>query len=360
MKVIVTAGGTGGHIYPALAIINKIKEMEPNSQFLYIGTHNRMEKDIIPNYNIPFETIEIYGFNRKNLFKNFKTLKCLVKSKKKCKKLIKEFNPDVVLGFGGYVTAPVLSEAHKLGYKTFIHEQNSVPGVSNKLLAGKVDLIAVSLKSSLNAFPKEKTVFTGNPCGEDAVKKPPMDKKELGLSKDKKLVLIVMGSLGATTVNEYVTSIISSFKDNDYEVLFVTGKKDYDTFKEIKTPKNVKIVPYIDNMTRIMKNTDLIVTRAGASTLSEIIALNLPSILIPSPYVPNNHQFKNAMDLVSNNSALLVEEKDLNNDILIEKIDYLLNDKIKYNDMKNNLNKLKVDNSATIIYENIKRLVGRK
>jgi len=187
LKVIVTAGGTGGHIYPALAIINKIKEMEPKSEFLYIGTHNRMEKDIIPNYNIPFETIEIYGFNRRNVFKNFKTVKCLIKSKKKCKKLIKEFNPDVVLGFGGYVTAPVLSEAHKLGYKTFIHEQNSVPGVSNKLLAGKVDLIAVSLKSSLNAFPKEKTVFTGNPCGEDAVKKPPMDKKELGLSKDKKI-----------------------------------------------------------------------------------------------------------------------------------------------------------------------------
>lgn len=360
MKVIVTAGGTGGHIYPALAIINKIKEMEPNSQFLYIGTHNRMEKDIIPNYNIPFETIEIYGFNRKNLFKNFKTLKCLVKSKKKCKKLIKEFNPDVVLGFGGYVTAPVISVAHKLGYKTFIHEQNSVPGVSNKILTNKVDLICVSLKSSLSAFPSEKTVFTGNPCGEDAVKKPPMDKKELGLSKTKKLVLIVMGSLGATKVNEYLMNIMDSFAKKDYEVLFVTGKKDYDLVKTTKIPHNVKVVPYIDNLTRIMKNTDIIVTRAGASTLSEIIALNLPSILIPSPYVPNNHQFKNAMDLVSNNSALLVEEKDLNNDILIEKIDYLLNDKIKYNDMKNNLNKLKVDNSATIIYENIKRLVGRK
>ena len=139
LKVIVTAGGTGGHIYPALAIINKIKEMEPNSEFLYIGTHNRMEKDIIPNYDIPFETIEIYGFNRKNIFKNFKTVRCLIKSKKKCKKLIKEFNPDIVLGFGGYVTAPVLSVAHKLGYKTLIHEQNSIPGVSNKYLKNKVD-----------------------------------------------------------------------------------------------------------------------------------------------------------------------------------------------------------------------------
>ncbi len=360
MRVIVTAGGTGGHIYPALAMINKIKEKEPKSEFLYIGTHNRMEKDIIPKYNIPFETIEIYGFNRKKIFKNLKVLKCLMKSKKKCKKLIKEFNPDIVLGFGGYVTAPVISVAHKLGYKTLIHEQNSVPGMSNKYLIKKVDIICVSLKSSLDFFPKEKTVFTGNPCGEDAVKKDALDKRELGLNKNKKLVLIVMGSLGATTVNEYIVSIKDKLQDKDYEVLFVTGKNDYDNIRKHEFPDNVKIVPYIDNLTRIMKNTDIIVTRAGASTLSEIIALNLPSILIPSPYVPNNHQLKNAYDLVNNNAGILIEEKDLNGDILLDKIDELFNSTIKYNELKNNLNKLKIDNSASIIYENIKKLVSDK
>lgn len=360
MRVIITAGGTGGHIYPALAMINKIKEMEPDSEFLYIGTHNRMEKDIIPKYNIPFETIEIYGFNRKNIFKNIKVLKCLIKSKKKCKKMIKNFNPDVVMGFGGYVTAPVISVAHKLGYTTIIHEQNSIPGMSNKFLMKKVDKVFVSLKSSLNYFPKEKTIFSGNPCGEDAVKKEALDKKELGLNKNKKLVLIVMGSLGASNVNNYIISIKDQFQDKDYEILFVTGKKDYEIIIENKFPSNVKVVAYVDSLTRIMKNTDIIVTRAGASTLSEIIALNIPSILIPSPYVPNNHQLKNAYDLVNNNAGILIEEKDLNGNILIEKIDELFNSPIKYNDLKKNLNKLKIDNSASIIYENIKKLVSDK
>lgn len=360
LRVIITAGGTGGHIYPALAMINKIKEMEPESEFLYIGTHNRMEKDIVPKNNIPFEMIEIYGFNRKNLLKNFKVLKCLIKSKKKCKQLIKAFNPDIVMGFGGYVTAPVLSVAHKLGYKTVIHEQNSIPGMSNKMLMRKVDLICVSLKSSLNAFPKEKTVFTGNPCGEDAVKKQAMNKKELGLKERKKLVLIVMGSLGASTVNDYLVNIKDKFKDKDYEVLFVTGKKDYEEIIKKQFPDNVKVVPYVDNLTRIMKKTDIIVTRAGASTLSEIIALNVPSILIPSPYVPNNHQFKNAMDLVNNKAALLIEEKDLKDNVLLDKIDVLMTSPIEYKNLKDNLNKLKIDNSASIIYENIKKLLDRK
>lgn len=356
MRVIVTAGGTGGHIYPALAMINKIKEMEPNSEFLYIGTHNRMEKDIVPKYNIPFETLEIYGFNRKKLYKNFKVLKCLIKSRKKCKRLIKEFKPDIVIGFGGYVTAPVISVAHKLGYKTVIHEQNSIPGMSNKYLMKKVDLICVSLKSSLKFFPDDKTIFTGNPCGEDAIKKPKVEKQKLGLSKNKKLVLIVMGSLGASTVNDYIVNTMNLFDKKNYEILFVTGKQDYEKISKNSHPNNVFIVPFIDNLTRIMKQTDLIITRAGASTLSEIIALNIPSILIPSPYVPNNHQFKNALDLVNNNAAYLLEEKNLKEDILVKKIDELLKNKDKYYEIKNNLNKLKIDNSASIIYENIKKL----
>lgn len=358
MKVIITAGGTGGHIYPALAIINKIKENNPSAEFLYIGTHNRMEKDIIPKYSIPFEPLEIYGFNRKKILKNFKVLKCLIKSKRKCRKIIKDFNPDIVIGFGGYVTAPVISVAHKLGYKTLIHEQNSIPGMSNKMLMKKVDCICVSLKSSLNFFPKEKTVFTGNPCSEDAIKCEAIDKSTLGLSNSKKLVLIVMGSLGASTVNNYIVSIKDKFIDKNYEVLFVTGKNDYESIIKNKFPNNVKIVPFIDGLTRVMKKTDLIITRAGASTLSEIIALNIPSILIPSPYVPNNHQLKNAYDLVNNGAGILIEEKDLTDDILINKVDELFNSPVKYKEIKDNLNKLKIDNSATIIYENIKKLVS--
>jgi len=360
MKVVISAGGTGGHIYPALAIINKIKEMEPNSEFLYIGTHNRMEKDIVPKHGIPFKSIEIYGFNRRQLLKNFKTIKCLIKAKKECKKIIKEFNPDIAIGVGGYVTFPVITAAHNLGIKTFIHEQNSVAGKANLTLSRYADLIGVSFKSSMIEFPKDKTIFTGNPCSEDAIKKKPISKSEFKLSKDKKLVLFVMGSLGASTVNEFLIDTMKLFNNKDYEVLYVTGNKDYDKIKEIKFPKNVKVVPYIDSMTRIMKNTDLIVTRAGASTLSEIIALDLPSILIPSPYVPNNHQYKNALDLVNNNAAILIEEKELKEDILVRNIDEILNDEKKIKDMKKSLKTLKVDNSAEIIYKTIKNLIDRK
>lgn len=359
MRVVISAGGTGGHIYPALAIINKIKEKEPNSEFLYIGTHNRMEKDIVPKYNIPFKSIEIYGFNRKNLLKNFKTIKCLLTAKSKCKKMIKEFNPDIVIGVGGYVTVPVIMAAHSLKIKTFIHEQNSIAGKANLTMSKIVDLIGVSFKSSIKEFPKEKTIFTGNPCSEDAVKKDAMDKRELGLNKNKKLVLFVMGSLGSSKVNEFLVKTMDLFKNKDYEILYVTGKNDYEEISKKKFSDNVKVVPYIENMTRIMKNTDLIVTRSGASTLSEIISLNLPSILIPSPYVPNNHQYVNAMDLVNEKSAILIEEKNLDSKKLVEEIDNLLSDDKRLKEMKNNLNKLKVDNSATIIYNNIKKLIDR-
>ena len=360
MKVVISAGGTGGHIYPALAIVNKIKEKEPNSEFLYIGTHNRMEKDIIPKHGIPFKSIEIYGFNRRNLLKNFKTIKCLIKSKRQCKKMIKEFKPDVAIGVGGYVTVPVIMAAHELGIKTFIHEQNSVAGKANLTLSNCVDLIGVSLKSSMSEFPKEKTIFTGNPCSEDAIKKSPMSKSEFKLSKSKKLVLFVMGSLGASKVNDFLVDTMKLFNNKDYEILYVTGNKDYDKISKIKFPNNVKVVPYIDSMTRIMKNTDLIVTRAGASTLSEIIALDLPSILIPSPYVPNNHQYKNALDLVNEGAAILVEEKDLKGNIIVRNIDKIINDDKKLNKMKKGLKNLKVENSAELIYNNIKKIIDRK
>ena len=358
MRAIISAGGTGGHIYPALAIINKIKEKEPNSEILYIGTHNRMEKDIVPKRNIPFKSIEIYGFNRKHLLKNFKTIKCLIKAEKECKKIIKSFKPDVVIGVGGYVTYPVITAAHKLNIKTFIHEQNSVAGKANLMLSKKVDMIGVSFESSMNDFPKNKTIFTGNPCSEDAVNTKPALKSEFDLDENKKLVLIVMGSLGSSKVNEFFSNTMNLFEGKDYQILFVTGASDYEEISKKKFPSNVKVLPYIDNIARIMKKTDLIVTRAGASTLSEIIALNIPSILIPSPYVPNNHQYKNALDLLNNNAAVLVSESDLKGDIVVKTIDSIINDEEKMNDMKNNLNSLKVENSATIIYNNIKKLIG--
>ncbi|MDD4809149.1 MAG: undecaprenyldiphospho-muramoylpentapeptide beta-N-acetylglucosaminyltransferase [Bacilli bacterium] len=360
MKVIISAGGTGGHIYPALAIINKIKEIEPNSQFLYIGTHNRMEKDIVPKLGIPFKSIEIYGFNRRNLFKNFKVLSSMLKSRKKCRKIITKFKPDVVIGVGGYVTYPVILEAKKANYKTFIHEQNSIPGKANLFLTKYTDIIGVSFKSSIKYFPEYKTVFTGNPCSENALKVEPVNKTDFDLNENKKLVLIVMGSLGSSKMNAFLTKTMPLFSGKDYEILFVTGKDTYKEISKNKFPDNVKVVPYIDNMTKIMKKTDIIVSRAGASTISEIIALRLPSILIPSPNVTNNHQYRNAETLIENNACVLIEEKNLESELLVQKIDDLLNKPNKIKKMKSNLDKLSMDNSATIIYETLRELIDRK
>ena len=357
MRVIISAGGTGGHIYPALAIINKIKEKEPDSEFLYIGTHNRMEKDIVPSKGIPFKSIEMYGFSKK-IFKNFKTVKCLFKAFGECRKIIREFNPDIVIGVGGYVTVPVIVSAHKLGYKTFLHEQNALPGKSNKYLSKYCDLIGVSFESSLDKFPKDKAIFTGNPCSEDALKAPIVLKSTLGLSATKKLVLIVMGSLGAGRVSKYLEKELNYFKDKDYEVLFVTGKGSYEEVMKYSYPKNVKIIPFYEGLTSVMKKTDVMVSRAGASTLSEIIALEVPSVLIPSPYVANNHQYLNALDLVNKDAALMIEEKDLSDGVLVKKVDSLINDEIKIKEIKNNLRGMQIKDSASIIYDNLKRVIS--
>lgn len=357
MRVIISAGGTGGHIYPALAILKKIKEMEPQSEFLYIGTHNRMEKDIVPKHNIPFKSIEIYGFS-KSLKANLKTIKKFLNAYKECKKIITEFKPDVVIGVGGYVTGPVIYAASKLGVKTFIHEQNSIPGKCNKFLSKYVDMIGVSMKSSLNAFPHDKVHFTGNPCSEEALKMTASPKKEFGLTEDKKLVYIVMGSLGSSAITEKLKNSIKLFQNKNYEVMFVTGKDSYDDIKELNIPSNVKIFPYVESQARIMKKADLVVTRCGASTLAEIISLKLPSILIPSPYVPNNHQYINGMDFVNKHAGVMIEEKDLTGEKLVKTIDSLINDDKILKEMKENLADLGVDDSATRIYELLKKLTG--
>lgn len=357
MRVVVSAGGTGGHIYPAIAIINKIKEMEPNSEFLYIGTHNRMEKDLIPSLGIRYEAIEITGFIRKFTFENVKSLTRFLNARKKCLNIIKDFSPDIVIGAGGYVTAPVIWAAKKLGCKTFIHEQNSVVGLSNKYLSRYADRIGVSFDSTIKEFPREKVVLTGNPCSEKAVNIEPAKKEDFGLTEGKKLVLIVMGSLGSKTVNDKMVEFVYGFRSKNYEVVFVTGNSYYDKVRTRRFPDNVKVVPFIENLPSLMKVCDLMVSRAGASTMSEISALGIPTIFIPSPYVTNNHQFKNANDLVSKGAALMLEEKDLNKAMFIKMVDDILKNEKKYNELKTNVSKLGILDSSSRIYDVLKDLI---
>lgn len=357
MKVVITAGGTGGHIFPALALISKLKEKDKNVEILYIGTTNRMEKDIIPKEGIPYIGIEMKGLNRKNIFKNIDVMKTYLKAVSKAKAELTKFKPDIVIGFGGYISAPVIYAAHKLKIKTIIHEQNSIPGVSNKFLSRYVDKVLVSFKESIKDFPNDKTIYTGNPRSEQIKDIEKIDKTTLGFKKDKALIIIVMGSLGSLTMTKKLKETLPLFKNKDYQVLLITGKDYYDDYKDIKLSSNVKIVPFYNNLIGLMKDADLIVTRSGASTIAELTSIGLPAIMVPSPYVTNNHQYVNAKSLEDDGACIILKEEDFNKDSLVDLLDKTINDKKKLNSMRNALLKRGVTDSATRIYEEIIKLV---
>lgn len=357
MKVIVCAGGSGGHIYPALAIINKIKEKEPESDILYIGTTDRMEKDLIPSLGIKYEGIPMKGINRKNIIKNINVFICYQKAIKKASQIIKKFQPDIVIGVGGYITAPVIIASKRLKCKILIHEQNLIPGVSNKLVAKYADKICVSLPGSKKYFQEEKVVYTGNPRSEEIIHAKKMLKSEIGLKEDKKLVIFVMGSLGSMTMMEKIKEIIPSFNKKDYQVLIVTGNNYYDEYKKIEVPSNVKLVPFLNNFINLLKSSELIVSRAGASTIAEITAIGIPSILVPSPYVANDHQTPNAKELEEKGASILIREDQFNKDSVIEAIDKILNNKVIYQKMQSEAKKLGIIDSATRIYKEIKKVI---
>lgn len=357
MKYIISAGGTGGHIYPALSIINKIKEEDKNAKILYIGTTDRMEKDIVPNMNIDYEGIQMNGLG-KDIKKVYGFVKNTISGTKKCKKIMKNFKPDVVIGVGGYITVPVVLAAHKLKVKILLHEQNSIPGKSNLVLSRYANVICTSMESSNKYFKNKRVVLTGNPRGEEIQKFKKGDKNSYDLTPSKKLVLITMGSLGASTINEKIVNSLDNFKDKTYEVMLVTGNDNYDEISKIKLPNNVKLVPYIEQMGEVLKYTDLIITRAGATIISEITSLGIPSIIVPSPYVANNHQEINAKDLESTGASIVIKEKDFEGKLLINKIDEILNNKKMYNNMKLNAKKIGITDSNTRIYNEIERLLG--
>ena len=357
MRIIVTAGGTGGHIYPALSIIEKFKKEEKNLEVLYIGTHNRMEKDIVPNRGIKYEALEIYGLT-KNIKKDIEDIILIRKSYKKCLKIMKDFKPDVVIGFGGYVTFPVIKAAHKLKIKTFIHEQNSIPGKSNKILARYADIVGVTFEKTKEYFKnKDNVIFTGHPRSDEAKLAKSVSLESLGLDPKKKLVLVVLGSLGSTSLNSKIIDYANKVNNKNYQLLYITGKRVYDRVDQKSLPSNVKILPFYDNLIGLLKNTDVVISRAGSGSLNEIIALKNPSIIIPSPNVANNHQYYNAKDIYEKKACIMLEENNLTGHILSKNVDKLLNDSNYRNDMIKNLEKFDVNNSTDKIYKAIKEII---
>ena len=335
-NIIFAAGGTGGHINPALAVAGEIRKQYPEANILFIGTAEKMEARLVPAAGFDFKTIQISGFNRvlnlNGIKQNIKTLSHLLKSSSQAKKIIIEFNADVVIGFGGYVSGPVVRAAAKLGITTAIHEQNAFPGMTNKTLAKMVDAVMLTEESVAQYMqPKNPPVVTGLPVrGELLETDRDIARAELGLD-DKPLILSMGGSLGAKAINESMLEVIANRTGkNDCWFMHATGK-DCKDFPERLAGKGVDlnnkhiiIRDYIDDMHRCLAAADLVICRAGASSLCEFQVMGKPSILIPYPFATENHQYHNAKALADKGAAILIEEKDLTSAVLMQHIDTLL------------------------------------
>ena len=343
MKFLFATGGTAGHINPALAVASYIRDNYKDAEIMFIGTADHMESRLVPNAGFAFKTIEINGFKRsfspKAIVANVKTVFKLVKSEQESKKIIRDFAPDVVIGFGGYVSGPVLQEAAKLHIPCCIHEQNAYPGITNKQLAKQVDRVMLTVEDAAKHLDcKNEPTVTGLPVrGELLNKSKKSAREELSVPDGKYLVLSFGGSLGAAPLNDSMFDILLRHADdgsvyhihsvgtNGAEYLDKFVEKGFERVSETVVRKGtVEVRKYIDNMDVCMAAADLVVGRAGASSLSEIEAMGKASILIPSPYVAENHQFHNAMALVNRNAARIIEEKDLTAESLSNMIDSLL------------------------------------
>lgn len=340
LRIIVSGGGTGGHIYPAMALIKRLKERNLIDDVLYVGTEKGLESKIVTREGITFKTIKISGFKRKLTFQNVKVLKMFFSSITKSKKIIKEFKPDIVVGTGGYVSSAVVYAAHQMKIPTVIHEQNTIAGITNKFLGNFVDKIAIAFKQAESQFrEKRKLVFTGNPRAQEAASIKKNDRlSDFGLKPDQPTVLIFGGSRGAEPINKAVINALPDFQKATYQMIFVTGRVHYDSVMKrvddkYKKLDNVVILPYIDNMPEILPDLKLIVGRSGATSIAEITALGLPAIFIPSPYVTHDHQTVNANAIAENGAAEVIAESDLTSDKLFHDVSEIMNDPSKQQKM---------------------------
>jgi len=369
MRVVLTGGGTGGHIYPALAIGREIADQQPGSSLLYIGTTRGLESRIVPEQGIAFEDITITGFRRSLSWENVRTVMRFVQGVRRSKQLLKSFKPDIVVGTGGYVCGPVVYAASRLGIPTLIHEQNVLPGLTNKFLSRYVDGVSVSFPESMAHFAKcPDVVYAGNPCA-TRVLQADRDSgfESLGLKPGTPFVLAVGGSGGAKALNEAVVRAAPLLRKlPGVHLVFVTGERFFkDTEAAISkggqdVANRVKVVPYIRNMPEVLAAASLYVGRAGASFLAEITSLGIPSILIPSPNVTNNHQEANARSLVDAGAAKMILERELTGDSLFARISEIMGDSAHRAEMSKASRELGMPQSASLIYEQIVRLQRKR
>jgi UDP-N-acetylglucosamine--N-acetylmuramyl-(pentapeptide) pyrophosphoryl-undecaprenol N-acetylglucosamine transferase len=343
-KIIISGGGTGGHIFPAISIANGIIKADPNAKILFVGAEGRMEMEKVPKAGYEIVGLPIRGIQRKLSFDLIKSIWGLVKSLQKAKKIVKEFKPDIAIGVGGYASAPLLRIASKRGIPSLIQEQNSFPGITNKLLSKTVDKICVAYDGLDKWFPKEKIIFTGNPVRQDITEttvKSAEAFQYFGLNPELPVLLVVGGSLGARTINQSLIKDWKLLSDADIQVLWQTGKSGYIMAKESlpENPKNIFIHEFIYRMDFAYSIADVVASRAGASTISELCLVQKPSVLVPSPNVAEDHQTKNAMALCQINAAVLVKDAEAT-EKLIPEILSLIKDTDRQKEYAENMLKL--------------------
>ena len=369
MKVIIAAAGTGGHINPGIAIANKIKEKEPDSEIIFIGTNQGLENDLVPRAGYSLKTIQAYGFNRKISLDNFKKMYKTFRSIGEAKKIIQEFQPDIVIGTGGYICVPVGMAAKKAKIPIVLHESNAFPGIAIKMLSKKADTILLGFEDARKRIPNaKKIVVTGTPTKVKYIEVSNSQRiqliKQLGLQVDLPIALCFGGSQGAQSINESLVQIIKQQKNSNYQIIWAAGPAQYEQVKEkliecqmeIEHLEKVKIVPYIYNMEEIMNIVDLVVCRSGAMTITEISNVGKPAIFIPFPFATENHQEYNAKVLEKVDAARIILDKNLTADLLNDMIENMVSDAEKLKRMGKNAKNISIENVEEKIYQEIETL----
>lgn len=363
-KFIISGGGTGGHIFPALSIADGLRVRYPGCDILFVGAEGKMEMEKVPGLGYRITGLPVTGFYRGEIWRNIIFLPKLIKSLLKAKKVVKEFNPDVVIGVGGYASAPVLSMAMWLGIPTVIQEQNSFAGVTNKLLGRKADKICVAYDKMERFFPARKIVFTGNPVrrevqfinhgSEEA-------NKYFGTNTDSPVILVIGGSLGARTINQSMLKGIGNIRKSDVQVVWQTGSYYYNDIKARMDPDsvpNIRLLEFIPRMDLAYSIADVVISRAGAGTISELCLVGKPVILVPSPNVAEDHQTRNAMSLVEKEAAIMVKDSEAPANLVIKALE-LVNDKGRCELLSQNIRKLATPNAVKDIVEVISALLKK-
>ncbi|MEK8180534.1 undecaprenyldiphospho-muramoylpentapeptide beta-N-acetylglucosaminyltransferase [Flavobacterium buctense] len=359
LKFILSGGGTGGHIYPAVAIANELKSRFPEAEFLFVGAKDKMEMQKVPQAGYKIEGLWIAGLQRKVTLQNMMFPFKLISSLWKSRKIIKSFKPDVVIGTGGFASGPLLQMANSLNIPTVIQEQNSYPGITNKLLSKKANAICVAYENLERFFPKEKIVFTGNPVRQDLLDvatKTEEGKAYFKLDTNKKTLLVLGGSLGARRVNQLIAKELDFLLESGVQVFWQCGKLYFDDYQHFNERENVQVVAFIDRMDLIYAAADFVISRAGASSVSELCLVGKPTIFIPSPNVAEDHQTKNAKAIVDKNGAILLKENELDEKFETTFSDLISNEELQ-KDLSQNIKKLAKPNATKDIVEEIIKLI---